>query len=235
MFNTEKKTILSYNELSSETFKESVPLFIPDGAGPWAIRYIWIKKDDENFIENYHSQNNGSKSNVRKSSAHLEKYWIPHNALLINQGHLGNIVWRIKTGNPFNNSIDIIEVWRSRTHIEELFLFENTDSHIIEQATEFNPYVSPASLDISKGGTGLKNGSGLTIDDSDAPRIFKKEDSVNLSIGLLDLGFDIRAWKEYPSISKNQAIALFKEFENRSKLNNKITINTGWNPDLNPL
>jgi hypothetical protein len=235
MFNKEKTTVHSYNEFSPNKDTESIPLFIPDNEGPWAIRYIWIRKDNENFIENYHSETKGTKSNVRKSSAHLEQYWIPHNALMINQGHFGNIVWRIKTGNPFNNSIDIIEVWRSRKIIESLFLFDSESYKVIDQATTFNPYVLPASPDIKKGGTGLKNGSGLTIDDSNAPKIFKKEDSQQLIKGLTDLGFDIRSWKDYPLISKHQAIDLYQNFESMSKTNDKIKINTGWNPLLNPI
>ena len=235
MFNTEKKPILSYNELSSETFKESVPLFIPDGVGPWAVRYIWIKNSDENFVKNYHSNTPENKSNVRKSSSHLGKYWIPHNCLMINQGHIGNIVWRIKTGNPLNNSIDIIEVWRSANILKNIFLFDDTNCKDIEQAITVNPFVSPASSALEHGGTGLKNGSGLTFNDPDAPKKINKEDMDILMLGLNNLGYDVRVWKEYPLISKNQAIELFKEFENRSKTNNKITINTGWNPDLNPL
>jgi hypothetical protein len=154
---------------------------------------------------------------------------------MINQGHLGNIVWRIKTGNPLNNSIDIIEVWRSTAILKNIFLFNDTNCKDIEQATVVNPFVSPASSTLENGGTGLKNGSGLTIDDPDAPKKINKEDIDNLMVGLGHLGYDVRVWKEYPSISKKQAIALFKEFENRSKINNKITINTGWNPNLNPL
>ena len=235
MFNKEKKTVLGHNEYDSVPFKESIPLFIPDEKGPWAIRYKWIKKDDENFLQNYHSTQAGVKANVRKSSAHLEKYWIPHNCLIINQGHLGNIVWRIKLDNPFNKSVDIIEVWRSKQIIEHVFEFDKNDRIFIEQATTFNPYVSPASPDISKGGTGLKDGSGLTVNNPDAPKFFTKEDSENLALGLIDLGFDIRSWKEYPEISKQQAIEIYKDLESRSKKNSKIKINTGWNPILNPL
>lgn len=235
MFNKEKKTVLSYNEYSETPLTESIPLFIPDGIGPWAIRYKWIKKNDENFLENYHNSQNGVKANVRKSSAHLEQYWIPHNCLIINQGHLGNIVWRIKIDNPFNKSVDVIEVWKSREIIERVFQFDYDDKITIEHAEKFNPYVAPASSDINQGGTGLKNGSGLTINDSDAPNFFTKEDSKNLTLGLIELGFDLRQWKECPEISKHQAIEIYKELEDRSRTTDKIKINTGWNPTLNPL
>jgi hypothetical protein len=236
MFNKDKKSVLGYNGLLPDILEESIPLFIPDELGPWAIRYLWIKKDqDDNFLENYHSNHDGIKSNVRKSSVNLEKYWIPHNALIINQGHLGNIVWRIKINNPFNNSVDVIEVWRSKEIIKNLFDFEKEDSVTIEQAIIANPFVTEAKSDITNGGTGLKNGSGLTINDSDAPRFFTKTDSCNLTKGLIELGFKIRSWEELPTISKKQAIEIYKELESRSKKNDKIKINTGWNPELNPL
>jgi len=236
MFNKDKKSVSGYNGLLPDILEESIPLFIPDELGPWAIRYLWIKKDqDDNFLENYHSNKDGIKSNVRKSSVNLEKYWIPHNALIINQGHLGNIVWRIKINNPFNNSVDVIEVWRSKEIIKNLFDFEKSDSIVIEQATISNPFVVEAKFDITNGGTGLKNGSGLTINDLDAPKIFTKTDSYNLTKGLIELGFKIRSWEELPTISKTQAIEIYKELESRSKKNDKIKINTGWNPELNPL
>lgn len=236
MFNKDKKSVLGYNGLLPDILEESIPLFIPDELGPWAIRYLWIKKDqDDNFLENYHSNQDGIKSNVRKSSVNLEKYWIPHNAVIINQGHLGNIVWRIKINNPFNNSVDVIEVWRSNEIIKNLFNFEKDNSIEIEQATITNPFVAEAKFDISNGGTGLKNGSGLTINDLDAPKFFTKSDSYNLTKGLIELGFRIRSWEELPTISKKQAIEIYKELESRSKKNDKIKINTGWNPELNPL
>ena len=236
MFNKDKKSVLGYNGLLPDILEESIPLFIPDELGPWAIRYLWIKKDqDDNFLENYHSNQDDIKSNVRKSSVNLEKYWIPHNAVIINQGHLGNIVWRIKINNPFNNSVDVIEVWRSNEIIKNLFNFEKDNSIEIEQATITNPFVAEAKFDISNGGTGLKNGSGLTINDLDAPKFFTKSDSYNLTKGLIELGFRIRSWEELPTISKKQAIEIYKELESRSKKNDKIKINTGWNPELNPL
>ena len=234
MFNKEKAEVPGLNRFSSEEYIDCIPLFIPDERGPWAVRYIWIKNHDVNFLENYHNRT-GAKANVRRSTAHLEQYWIPHNCLLINQGHLGNIVWRIKTSNPFNGSIDIIEVWRSRDHITNLFSFENRDTVEIEQATQFNLQVAAASSDIRAGGTGLRNGSGLTIDDDQAPRYFTKQDSEALGRGLYETGFDIRSWDVQPMISKQQAIAIYTELKTRSATNEHININTGWNPGLNPL
>jgi hypothetical protein len=234
MFNKEKTAVSGLNRFSQEEYTPCIPLFIPDEGGPWAVRYIWMKNNDDNFLENYHSKT-GPKANVRRNSIHLERYWIPHNCLLINQGHLGNIVWRIKTTNPFNCSIDIIEVWRSRQHITDLFSFADSDTVEIEQATQFNPSVVSANPDIKAGGTGLKNGSGLTINDSDAPKYFTREDSEALGLGLYEIGFDIRSWENFPLISKRQAIDIYTELKHRSITNEHVNINTGWNPGLNPL
>jgi len=236
MFNTQKISVSGHNGFSNEKFIDSIPLFIPDEQGPWAVRYLWITNQDKNFLTNYHSvSQDGTKANIRKSSKHLGESWVPHNCLMINQGHLGNIVWRIKTSNPFNNSIDIIEVWRSREIIQDLFDFERQDYVNIEFATTHNPAVSPAKSNLTQGGTGLKNGSGLTIDDPDAPTVYKKEHSENLALGLAEIGFDLRHWIPYPLISKTQAVEIYKELESRSKTTDKISINTGWNPDLNPI
>jgi hypothetical protein len=50
MFNKDKKSVSGYNGLLPDILEESIPLFIPDELGPWAIRYLWIKKDqDDNF------------------------------------------------------------------------------------------------------------------------------------------------------------------------------------------
>jgi hypothetical protein len=234
MFNKEKTSVLGFNRFDVKQYTPCIPLFIPDDGGPWAMRYIWMKNQDDNFLENYHNKT-GTKANVRRSTSHLEQYWIPHNCLLINQGHLGNIVWRIKTTNPLNNSIDIIEVWRSRQHLDRLFSFTQGDTVEIEQATVINPEVAPASPDIRSGGTGLRNGSGLTVNDPDAPRVFTKQDSLALGQGLLDTGFDIRAWDNPPLISKEQAIDIYTELKERSLTNAHVNINTGWNPLLNPL
>jgi hypothetical protein len=234
MFNKEKITVPGLNRFSSEEYVDCIPLFIPDECGPWAVRYIWMKNNDDNFLENYHSKT-GVKANVRRSTAHLEQYWIPHNCLMINQGHLGNIVWRIKTTNPFNNSIDIIEVWRSRKHITDLFSFDHGDTMEIEQATQFNSQVAAASPDIKTGGTGLRNGSGLTINDNQAPRYFSKTDSEALGRGLYEIGFDIRSWNEFPMIGKQQAVDIYTELKTRSLTSKHVNINTGWNSELNPL
>jgi hypothetical protein len=233
LFNTEKTTVFGYNEYSDQEEIECVPLFLPDNIGPWCLRYVWMKKrDDENFLSNYHSVGE-SKSNVRKSTIHLESSWIPYNCLMINQGHLGNIVWRIKVTNPWNQSVDIIEVWRDRQIIKENFLFEDRDVIEIEQAEIYNPEVQSAFSSLEQGGSGLKNGSGLTIGDPESPKFYTKDQSENLGRGLWESGFDIRTWKDYPLISKTRAIEVYDYF--KEKQSNNISINTGWNKNLNPI
>jgi len=233
LFNTEKNKVFGFNEYSDQQQIDCIPLFFPDNVGPWSLRYVWMKKrNDQNFLENYHSVGD-SKSNVRKSTLHLESSWIPYNCLMINQGHLGNIVWRIKITNPWNQSIDIIEVWRSREIIIENFVFDGKDKIEIKQAEIYNPEVQPAFSNLDQGGSGLKNGSGLTINDPNSPKYYTKDQSENLGKGLWDSGFDIRIWKDYPLISKKQSLMIYNYLiEKRSE---NISINTGWNKDLNPI
>lgn len=222
--------VIGYNKFSTNRETKCIPLIEPDGIGPWTIKYSWIKNQSPEFLKNYHTPGS-TKSNVRRSTHHLAEHWIPHNALIVNQGHLGNIVWRIKAVNEYNDSIDMIEVWRSGAIIEDLFAFENKDLVIIEQATVHNPAVTKAGILLEDGGTGLKNGSGLTIDDAESPMFFTKNNAESLMQGMWDAGFEIRYWTTYPKISKQRAIDIFHELKNKAG----ISINVGWNSNLNPL
>lgn len=207
---------------------ECCPLFIADGLGPLALRYVFVSKQD--LAANY---NSGSGANVRKSSSNLAPYWRAHNSLIINQCHLGNIIFRIKAVNTMNDSVDMIEVWRSRDIVDSLFNSES-DSIEIQQATVHNPEVRPARSDVTQGGTGLANGSGLTVDDPDSPRVWTKSDREHLGRGLADLGFQIRTWIDL--ISVEQAWQIYRDLVDRSSaVDSGITINTGWNLKLNPL
>jgi hypothetical protein len=98
-------------------------LFEPDGKGPWAVRYNWIKHtSNQEFLDNYFEQGSSAlKLNLRnmtKDQAHL---WKPHNDALAKAEITGRMVWRIKVLNEANQSIDHLEVWRSREDIEEVF------------------------------------------------------------------------------------------------------------------
>jgi hypothetical protein len=127
----------------------------------------------------------------------------------------------------------MIEVWRSRDIVDRLFN-SDADSIQIEQATVHNPEVRPARSDVTQGGTGLVNGSGLTVDDPDSPRVWTRSERENLGRGLADLGFQIRTWVD--SISVEQARQVYLDLVDRSfSVDSGITINTGWNLDLNPL
>lgn len=234
MFNPDRVSVLGYNELSENAEIPLTPVFLPDNIGPWVLKYMWIiKKDDPNFIENYHNTSDGTKPNVRKNTIHLEDHWRAFNSVMVNNGHLGNIVWRIKLTNIYSNTIDIVEVWRSRDILDGIFAFKDKTQIDIEQATMINPKVAWASPELSKGGTGLKNGSGLTIDDDTAPKIYTLENKKLLAEGLWNSGFDMRIWKEYPLISKELALDIFYKLTTMSKSNPEIKINTGYNELLN--
>lgn len=99
------------------------PLVIPDGRGPWAIRYLWIKHRENNqaFIENYFNGGNNVGYNVRKQTTHLQEAWNPHNDIHIKSGENGNLVWRVKVLNKYAQSIDYVEIWRSPLILKELW------------------------------------------------------------------------------------------------------------------
>jgi hypothetical protein len=155
--------------------------------------------------------------------------------VIVNNGHLGNIVWRIKLTNTYSKTIDIIEVWRSKEILDNIFSFTDSDTLEIEQATTINSEVSPSFTELSKGGTGLKNGTGLTINDDSAPKIYTLNNKKTLAEGLWNSGFDMRIWNEYPLISKELAIDIFYQLKKLSESNTDIKINTGYNLGLNSL
>jgi hypothetical protein len=220
MFNKEK---IQYNVcglLSDSQYQ--IPTFVPDGVGPWCVRYVFIKQ--QSLVEQYNSS-----SNIRSSSSHLEQAWRAHNALIINQCHLGNVVWRLKVRNKINQSVDMIEVWRSRELIDNLF--SGNQDVPIEQASVFNSHVVSARTDLSKGGTGLITGSGLTISDPTSPKIYTVEHNNTLSSGLTELGYEIRTL--LMDISCCQAIDIYNQFVALNSTD--VTINTGWNSELNAI
>lgn len=222
MFNLEKTQYSVSGALVPE--EDQIPLFVPDEIGPWAVRYVFIKKTE--LSEQYNSSGG---SNVRSSSSHLIDAWRAHNALMINQCHLGNVVWRLKIINRVNLTVDMIEVWRTQQLAATLFSGE--DDIIIEQADKFNPAVAPARIELELGGTGLSTGSGLTINDRDTPLIYTKQLHQELTVGLHNLGYQIRTMIQ--PISPEQAISVYHQFV---ELNSPdVTINTGWNSDLNPI
>lgn len=222
MFNLEKTQYSVSGALVPE--EDQIPLFVPDEIGPWAVRYVFIKKTE--LSEQYNSSGG---SNVRSSSSHLIDAWRAHNALMINQCHLGNVVWRLKIINRVNLTVDMIEVWRTQQLAATLF--SGSDDIVIEQANKFNPAVAPARTELEQGGTGLSTGSGLTINDPDTPLIYTKQLHQELTEGLHKLGYQIRTMIQ--PISPEQAISVYHQFV---ELNSPdVTINTGWNSDLNPI
>lgn len=228
------KTVKGINLLADQRSVDCIPLIYPDNEGPWALRYTWIKpRTDGEFTADYHKVEGGKKANIRSKTADVAEHWRAFNSLMINYGHLGDLVWRLKVTNPLNNSVDVVEVWRDRELIEDYFQFKHHDNVAIPQATVANPHVAPALTRIEDGGTGLKNGSGLTIHDPLAPRVYSRQDHEALSKAIWESGFEFRIWDEYPLISPAWAVAAYEHLTSRVDL--KVTINTGYNPTLNPV
>jgi len=104
-------------------------LIEPDNEGPWAVRYLWIQhlEDNNNFYQNYFSQGNQQGYNVRKQTSHLKSDWDRHNQIFFNSAENGDLVWRVKIANKTSQSIDYIEIWRTRELLDRYFGDQDTD------------------------------------------------------------------------------------------------------------
>lgn len=108
--------VIPYRHYSEQDNKQMASLIAPDNIGPWAVRYLWIQhtQDNEKFYKNYFDpQLSQTGMNVRKQTANLKSDWAAHNQIFYDSAANGNLVWRVKIGNPKNQSIDYIEIWRS--------------------------------------------------------------------------------------------------------------------------
>ena len=186
------------------------PLVIPDGQGPWAIRYIWVKHRERNdeFVANYFNKGNNSTGtglNLRKQTTHMQTAWNPHNQIFETSRDNGNLVWRVKVHNPIANSIDYIEVWRSPEILSSLF-----------------HYIAPNKP--------------VKVTDT-VQRT--SEDQQTLRTGLYAAGFEVRRWREtatnWPLVSPSLAIMWYRQFANRHMAQDNCIINTKYNPTLNPV
>lgn len=184
---------------------------IPDNKGPWAVRYLWVQhatKNDE-FVANYFNKGNnkdGAGLNLRKQTTFMqEKAWNPHNEIFEQSRDNGNLVWRVKAANPDNNSIDYIEVWRTKKIIHQTFG--------------------------AKKGTG-KNLK--TEDIGDSPLARPAEAIEELRQGLASSGFEPRVNLDMPEVHPLTAMVWYKHFMKRAQQGEQCVINTSYNRDLNP-
>lgn len=186
------------------------PLVIPDGQGPWGLRYIWVKHREQNdeFVANYFNGGNnatGTGLNLRKRTADMQSAWNPHNQIFETSRDNGNLVWRVKVHNPHANSIDYVEVWRSPEIIRSLF-----------------HYIKP--------GESVKVTDGVER---------TAEDQQTLRNGLYEAGFEVRRWRDvdtgWPRVSPQVAMAWYRHFARKHMDKDRCIINTKYNPELNPV
>lgn len=185
------------------------PLVIPDGQGPWAVRYIWVKHRERNddFVSNYFNGGNnttGTGLNLRKQTAYMQTAWNPHNQIFETSRDNGNLVWRVKVHNPVANSIDYVEVWRSPDVISSLFR-----------------YIKPNEA------VKVTDGIVRTADDQKA-----------LRTGLYEAGFEVRRWRDaetnWPTVSPQVAMMWYRHFVKKHLAKDNCIINTKYNDELNP-
>lgn len=124
-------------------------LITPDNQGPWAVRYLWIQhvEDNDTFYSNYFDPNlSQAGMNVRKTTADLTDEWRAHNQIFYDSAENGDLVWRVKVGNPKTQSIDYIEVWRNldilNRHFGENISWGNVN------ISEFNNKLLESGFDI---------------------------------------------------------------------------------------
>jgi hypothetical protein len=134
------------------------PLISPDDDKTgWAVRYLWIqhRHNNDTFYENYFDpEKKQTGMNVRKQTAELQKDWTAHNQIFHDSHKNGNLVWRLKVGNPISRSIDYIEIWRNADIITQYFspkpitqISENI-SWPKEERLNFNKELYDAGFDI---------------------------------------------------------------------------------------
>jgi hypothetical protein len=116
--------VIPHKYSAEQDNQEMTSLIDPDHTGPWAIRYLWIRNlnDNDAFYNNYFDPELAQSGlNIRKQSAELKNDWDAHNQIFFDSAKNGNLVWRIKVGNPINKSIDYIEIWRSQDIVKSYF------------------------------------------------------------------------------------------------------------------
>lgn len=104
--------------------KQMESLINPDNKSGWVVRYLWITHtvDNDSFYNNYFDPSlKQAGMNVRTRTADLKSDWEAHNQIFFDSAKNGDLVWRIKVGNPSSKSIDYVEVWRSLEVLEQHF------------------------------------------------------------------------------------------------------------------
>lgn len=126
--------VLGINQIDLTYNKQMASLLESDDVDEWAIRYVWVQRRENNddFIANYFRkdiQDAASGKNLRNSTMHLANIWAVHNKIIGESAQNGSLIWRIKIFNEVENSIDYMEVWKSRSIIESLFLMDGNSAN----------------------------------------------------------------------------------------------------------
>lgn len=115
--------VIPYKNFGAQDSKVFHSLIDSDDEGPWAMRYLWIQHTSDNtvFYENYFNSGNNTGYNVRKQTTDLKQHWDYHNQIFDRSAQNGDLIYRIKVGNPIDKSIDYVEIWRSVDILEKYF------------------------------------------------------------------------------------------------------------------
>lgn len=137
-----------------------------------------------------------------------------------------------------------LNVRKQTTHLQNLWgshnkIFEDSklNGNLVWRVKVFNVFAQSIDyVEVWKSPEILTNTWGLNGSDNG---IRSKEESISLSNGLFNSGFEIRSWRDSPNnwatVSKNTAIHWYLHFVKKWKARDNCIINTPWNKDLNPL
>jgi hypothetical protein len=143
--------VIPRRNYGAEDLQEMTSLIDPDDQGIWAVRYLWIQhtQDNNKFYNNYFDPALAQTGmNVRKQTANLKNDWTAHNQIFHDSAANGDLVWRVKIGNPTSRSIDYIEIWRSVKTVEQHFGDNPNQTWPKDNRKSFNQQLFEAGFEI---------------------------------------------------------------------------------------
>lgn len=91
------------------------------------VRYTWLSHDDINWVNDYYDQGNKLKTNVRAMTKDLASFWKEFEQFIVRAWNSDVLLARYKIRNFDENTIDHINIFRSKKHLDDFrkeFLFE---------------------------------------------------------------------------------------------------------------
>jgi hypothetical protein len=94
------------------------------------VRYTWLNHEDINWVNDYYDQGNKLKTNVRAMTKGLAPFWKEFEQFIVRSWNSDILIARYKIRNFDENTIDHINIFRSKKHLDGFrkeFQFETYD------------------------------------------------------------------------------------------------------------